>query len=202
MFGGTGLLSGNKSHRTVPTVLCRSRGSVPSQNRACCFCKSGFPLSAVTQPSRCCGLPCRAGGAALPSAVPRAQGAQLSSLPGAARGREQRQLRPDSAWHSSAPRFCSSEPRSWACLGLRLPFAALTAQQGAQPGISAGKLGNGFSTKNNCCFYTVVLDSGLFLTVEVYLKAKELLFNIFFYFTFSRQMKFFRLIFIQRCIYI
>lgn len=61
MFGGTGLLSGNKSHRTVPTVLCRSRGSVPSQNRACCFYKSGFPLSAVTQPSRCCGLPCRAG---------------------------------------------------------------------------------------------------------------------------------------------
>lgn len=61
MFGGTGLLSGNKSHRTVPTVLCRSRGSVPSQNRASCFCKSGFPLSAITQPSLCRGLPCRAG---------------------------------------------------------------------------------------------------------------------------------------------
>lgn len=40
--GGTGLRSMNKSGRTIPTVLCRSRGSAPSQNRACCFCKSGF----------------------------------------------------------------------------------------------------------------------------------------------------------------
>lgn len=49
LLGGTGLLSVNKSGRTVPTVLCRSRGSVPSQNRACCFCKSGLPLNEATQ---------------------------------------------------------------------------------------------------------------------------------------------------------
>lgn len=51
VLGGMSLSSVNKSNRTVPTVLCRSRGSVPSQNRACCFVSQGFlkmkPYSAI-----------------------------------------------------------------------------------------------------------------------------------------------------------
>lgn len=61
LLGGAGLLSGNKSDRTVPTVLCRSGGSVPSQNRACCFCEPGLSLSGIAQHSYSCGFPCGTG---------------------------------------------------------------------------------------------------------------------------------------------